>query len=324
MPHKFNFSTRLNSFKARPDLYAWKRGPADVTELIERASTVTGLGSIQLNFPEHFGKSDLARISQFVKTNGVTISGINLRYPEQQFLDGAFTNPAAPKRAEALALTCRAIDTASELGASHVIIWPGQDGFDYPFQIDYAQAWDWEIEGLCAVTAYRRDMHISIEYKPKEPRRYSVLANLAATLLAVQACGAPNLGITLDFCHMLMADEQPAMSAALCIQKHLLSGVHLNDGYGKLDDGLMVGSVNLMPTVELIYYLIKANFDGMVYFDTFPVREDPVTECTRNIQTVQRIVRALARLDNSKIADTLARQDALGSYQLISEALLLA
>ena len=26
---------------------------------------------------------------------------------------------------------------AEELGADYVKFWPGQDGFDYPFQVDY-------------------------------------------------------------------------------------------------------------------------------------------------------------------------------------------
>ena len=55
----------------------------------------------------------------------------------------------------------------------------------------------------------------------------------------------PNLGVTLDFAHVLYADEQPAFAAALIARHSRLLGVHLNDGYGKRDDGLMVGAVHL-------------------------------------------------------------------------------
>ena len=34
-------------------------------------------------------------------------------------------------------------------------------------------------------------------------------------LLAIREVGLPNLGVTLDFAHVLYADEQPAFAAAL-------------------------------------------------------------------------------------------------------------
>ena len=34
------------------------------------------------------------------------------------------------------------------MGVQLMTVWLGQDGFDYNFQLDYAQAWDWEIEGI--------------------------------------------------------------------------------------------------------------------------------------------------------------------------------
>ena len=49
-----------------------------------------------------------------------------------------------------------------------------------------------------------------------------------------------------------------------------LLGIHLNDGYGRRDDGLMVGTVNFMQTLEVLFQLIRKGFDGVIYFDTFP------------------------------------------------------
>ncbi|MFN8456487.1 MAG: hypothetical protein U0401_17765 [Anaerolineae bacterium] len=80
------------------------------------------------------------------------------------------------------------------------------------------------------------------------------------------------------------------MSAALCLQRGQLYGLHLNDGYGSLDDGLMVGSVNLPQTLELLYYLLRANYNEVIYFDAFPTYEDPVRECAYNIERVNRMV----------------------------------
>ena len=54
-------------------------------------------------------------------------------------------------------------------------IWLGQDGFDYNFQLDYGQAWEWEIEGIREVAEHDPECLISIEYKPDEPRAQSLL-----------------------------------------------------------------------------------------------------------------------------------------------------
>ena len=40
---------------------------------------------------------------------------------------------------------------------------------------------------------------ISIEYKPNEPRSYSLLSDLSTTLLALSEVGKDNLGVTFDF-----------------------------------------------------------------------------------------------------------------------------
>ena len=71
------------------------------------------------------------------------------------------------------------------MGADLMTIWLGQDGFDYNFQLDYAQVWDWEIDGIREVAEHDPDCLISIEYKPDEPRAHSLLRDAATTLLAI-------------------------------------------------------------------------------------------------------------------------------------------
>ena len=54
---------------------------------------------------------------------------------------GALTNPNKAFREEAKATNRRGIDLAADLGA-HYIIWPGIEGYNYPFQCNYAAAVD--------------------------------------------------------------------------------------------------------------------------------------------------------------------------------------
>ena len=159
--------------------------------------------------------------------------------------------------------------------------------------------WQHEIDGIREVCEHDPDCLISIEYKPNEPRSYSLMPDAATTLLAIKEVGLPNLGVTLDFAHVLYADEQPAFAAALIARHSRVLGVHLNDGYAKRDDGLMVGAVHTLQTIELLRQIRHDGYDGAIYFDTFPDMTglDPVHECEVNIETVKRMLAVVDRLE---------------------------
>jgi xylose isomerase len=204
-------------------------------------------------------------------------------------------------------------------------VWLGQDGFDHAFAADYGQLWALELAGLAEVAGHNPQIAISIEYKPDEPRAHALLADIGTTLLAIREIGAPNLGVTLDFAHVLYAGEQPACSAALVARHSRLLGVHLNDGYGARDDGLMVGAIHTVQTIELLRQIRRDGYQGAIYFDTFPDISglDPVAECAANIATVRGMLAVVDRLEaDNRLAEVLDRQDAVGGQRIIQEALL--
>jgi xylose isomerase len=196
------------------------------------------------------------------------------------------------------------------------------DGFDYPFQVDYEQLWADEVEGFRQVAAHDPSIRVSVEYKPVDPRRTALIRGMGEALLAVRDVGLPNFGVQIDFCHSLMAREQPALAAALALREGRLFGVHLNDGYGTADDGLLVGSVHLWQTLELLAILRQYDYQGTIYFDTFPVREDPAGESAANVSRVRALEAILDRLDVNRLAELQARHDALEVQELLQVAAL--
>jgi sugar phosphate isomerase/epimerase len=320
------FATRLNSFGSAPQLF-WpdlQRKPT-MLQMVERAATVKGLTDVDLNFPDHVSEAPKV-LGQRIRDLGLSINGLAMRYyTHSGFKRGAFTNPEKSVRREAIELTKRGIDAARAMGAPLMTIWLGQDGFDYNFQLDYGQAWEWEIEGIREVAEHDPECLISIEYKPDEPRAQSLLRDAATTLLAIADAGAPNLGVTMDFAHSLYAGEQPAFAAHLIHRRAKLLGVHLNDAYAKRDDGLMVGAVHLRSTLELLRQIRQDGYDGALYFDTFPDVSglDPVAECEANIATVDRLLAVADRLDgDNRLGEALERQDAVASQRIVNEALI--
>jgi sugar phosphate isomerase/epimerase len=319
------FATRINSFGSGAAGY-WPglSGKPSLHQMIARAATVDGLTELDLNYPDHIG-DDPASVGGMVRDCGLQVSGLAMRYyTNPAFKLGAFTNPDASVRREAIDLTKRGIDAAREMGAPMMTLWLGQDGWDYAFQCDYPALWADEIAGIAEVAAHDPDCLISIEYKPNEPRSYAVLPDAATTLLAIAEIGLPNLGVTIDFAHSLYADEQPAFAAALVQSRSRLLGLHLNDGYAKRDDGLMVGAVHEQATLELLRAVHRGGFDGAIYFDTFPDASglDPVAECAANIRTVRRMLQAVTRMEgDNRLTDAQGRQDPITAQEIARQAL---
>jgi len=319
------FATRLNSFSSKPEIFWLNEIPILTPDkLIERAATVKGLTDIDLNFPDHSGEN-FKKIINTVNDSSLGINGFAMRYyTNPSYKLGAFTNPDKKIRQEAIDLTKKGIDAARECNSNLMTIWLGQDGYDYGFQVDYKKIWQDEIDAIREVALHDKDCQISIEYKPNEPRAYSLLSNLPLTLLAIKEIDLPNLGVTLDFAHILYAGEQPAFAAAMVSRNSKILGLHLNDGYAKRDDGLMVGSVHQLATIELLYQVYKDGYDGTIYFDTFPDASglDPVKECEANINTVKKMLKVVKKLSGDNgLSLAIQNQDAITSNKIFNKAL---
>jgi sugar phosphate isomerase/epimerase len=319
------FATRINAFASGATGY-WPglAGKPSLDQMIRRAATVDGLTELDLNFPDHVGDDPVAT-GQMVRDCGLQVSGLAMRYyTNPAFKRGAFTNPDRAVRREAIDLTKRGIDAARAMGAPMMTLWLGQDGWDYAFQCDYPALWADEVAGIAEIAAHDADCLISIEYKPNEPRSYTVLPDAATTLLAIAEVGLPNLGVTIDFAHALYADEQPAFAVALIQSRSRLLGLHLNDGYAKRDDGLMVGAVHEQATLELLRAVHRGGFEGPIYFDTFPDASglDPVAECAANIRTVRRMLDAVTRMEgDNRLAQAQGRHDPVDAQEIARMAL---
>ena len=321
MTFRYAYATRLNSFRNGD----WGGRKPTTLDLIGRAAKVHGLKEVDLNFPDHVKGHDTAAIGDCLKANGIKLNGFAMRYyTEPGFKLGAFTNPEAGVRRAAIDLTKRGIDAMRELGGTLMTLWMGNDGYDYSFQADYDAQWSWTLDAMAEVADHDKSVDISIEYKPNEPRSFSLMPDVATTLLAIREINRKNFGVTLDFAHVLYAGEMPAHAAALVARYSRILGVHLNDGYGKRDDGLMVAAAHPIQTVELLYILGKLGYKGAIYFDTFPdiTNLDPVAECETNVATVERLARVADKLGNdAALAAAISRQDAVSSHAIISSAL---
>ncbi|MCX7889937.1 MAG: sugar phosphate isomerase/epimerase [Rhodobacteraceae bacterium] len=316
-PNRPRYAVRLNAFRPAAG--------GTVADMIRAAARVEGVDAADLNYPDHFAAHSPAELARLLADHGMALNGLAMRYyTEPGFRLGAFTHPDRAIRRRAIDLTREGIDRARAMGGRLMTLWLGQDGFDYPFQVDYARAWDDTLAALAEVADHDPGCDIAIEYKPNEPRAYALMPGIGHTLLALGALGRPNAGVTLDFAHVLYAGEMPAHAAMLAARHSRILGVHLNDGYGRRDDGLIAGAIHPVQTVELLVALERAGYDGVLYFDTFPDHggTDPAEEARASIRLVERL-RAVARdlAADPALAAAIARQDAAAGQRIVAGAL---
>src|SRR5438552_1303115 len=113
--------------------------PVSMLEAIDRAGKVGMMATIDLPYP--FSEPDLTveKIEEALKRNNLRTAAVSPLIFTGDFKDGSFTNPDPGLRRKAIELGKRSAEIAHRLGADYVKFWPGQDGYDYPFQADHAQ-----------------------------------------------------------------------------------------------------------------------------------------------------------------------------------------
>jgi xylose isomerase len=295
--------------------------PVSVLEAIDRAGQVGDLVALDINYPFDEGIT-VDQVRATLERNGLRCHAITPASYSRKFQKGALTNPDPHLRGEAVELYKRAIGIARELGAKYVKFWPGQDGYDYPFQADYELLWRYSVEGVREVAASAPEMQFGIECKFKEPRTHMFFSNVANTLLAIHAMGVDNVGIVFDSGHSFLAKETPAEAVQLAARHGCLTSVEVNDNWRDWDDDMAVGSVHLIETLEFLLALRTIGWDEVILLDQFPFREDPVAAARESIRTVRQLDALLDRLDLKALKAAQGRQDALAAQRLVLDLFL--
>ena len=186
---------------------------------------------------------------------------------------------------------------------------PLADGYDYPFQIDYATAWGHLIESVKAVVTYRKDIRLALEYQPHEPHARIMLSNVGSLLYVCSEIGADNLGANFDIGHSFAAHETPAESATLLSEQGRLFYVHTNDNTGDGGDWDMIsGSVHFWHWLELLLVLDQSGYGGWLGGDITPKHMGPVEAFDTNFRMIECLKLLLRRLGPDKIRDLVQKE----------------
>lgn len=291
-----------------------------VSELFERLNKIDGVSGVELIGGSNITKENLSEIKEFVdKYSLKVVSLIPDHFGRRIWGKGAFTSPDPNVRKAAIDETCSMIDMANELDCDLINIWNGQDGYDYPMQVDYERTHEWLAEGLRKCAIYDKDTRISLEYKPKEPRNHSYISNVHSTLLLIDEIDMDNIGVTIDTGHSLVASENISEAVSAAVRKGKLFHMHINDNYRVWDDDMITGSVHTIEFIELFYWLKRLKYSGWMSVDQYPYREDSVKAMKQTISWIYAFESAAKRIDDIRAERIFSEQDSVESSALMQE-----
>jgi len=252
----------------------------------------------------------------FLPELGMTVTTCNINtWTNPRFRLGGACNPDADIRRQALEEIFKAIEICKALDISLLSIWPGSDGSDYHFQIDYLESLGWFLEALveankaCVASGVR----LAVEPKPYEPRElYMIIPTAASAILVAsrvnEICGGSNCGITVDYGHQKME----ATTASTACDLAVFAGVpihkfDINDArQGRNDQDLIFGTVSIPESVEYLYTTFLRDYRGYYSQDQFTYRDDPTRSMERSMVNFANLalkaVRLFARQDEVRAA----------------------
>jgi xylose isomerase len=237
---------------------------------------------------------------------GMTITACNINtWTNPRFRLGGACNPDPVIRRAATDEILKAVEICRKLGVGIVSVWPGSDGADYHFQIDYLESLGWFTEALVEANEACTDagIKLAIEPKPYEPRElYMIVPTAASAILVAQrvneTCGGGNCGLTVDYGHQKM--EATTASTACDLAAFAGVPIHkfdINDArQGRNDQDLIFGTVSIPESVEYVYTTFERNYDGYYSQDQFTYRDDPTRSMERSMVNFANVALKAVRL----------------------------
>jgi xylose isomerase len=299
--------------------------PAKVRRAVE------GLGDLidgyEFHYPGELNEDTLDEVRDALGGHDIycIASGLHV---DERFGKGGLTSPDEKVREEALRITRDVAEFAGSLGA-HFIIWPGIEGYNYPFQSLYADAWARLIDGVgqAAEIMSKHGGKVLLEHKNSEPAMKIHMGNIGMTLHVIhklRAEGVTNVQVNMDWQHLIMNGENLGEYVALLAAEGLLGHQHGNSGWGTFDDDNMVGATAFMETLELALELRRANYGAngeRLGLDLYPYTEDQVGAVRRSVLQWNFIDEVAGRIDDAALRECQQRKDAVGAYEIVYAAL---
>jgi xylose isomerase len=257
-----------------------------------------GLHALEAHYPNEINHDNVDLWRKFSTDTGIRLlTVIPLLFWDQQFEFGSLSNPLPDRRKAAIQRTRETLQLNTELNCDFAIVWPGIDGYENPFGVDFVAMRERFIDGLAEAMDAVPGVRIAFEPKPYEPRGRILFGTTAEGMLLCHAVerklrnpdnrrllddGHVLCAMNPEVGHVLMGYEDLACAFSWPLSEGRLAHSHWNSQpLGNYDQDLNVGVLSPEQTEALLYTLKMYGYRGWFGIDINPERM-PVDVAVRN------------------------------------------
>ena len=248
-----------------------------------------GLAGLEAHYPNEINEENEKLWRDFCADTGMrllTIVPLLFRSPVFEF--GSLSSPLPGARETAIDITRRALEMNCRMDTDFCVVWPGIDGYENPFGIDFAATLDRFADGLAEAMDCVPGVRVAFEPKPYEPRGRIIFGTTPEGMLLCHMVeerlqnpenrrllveGRALVGLNPEVGHALMASEDLPYVYSWPLSEGRLCHMHLNSQpLGNFDQDLNVGTISPEQTEALLYVLKMHGYRGWFGIDINPER----------------------------------------------------
>lgn len=248
-----------------------------------------GLVGLEAHYPNEINEENLGLWQRFTTDTGIRlVTVIPLLFWDADFEFGSLSNPNEDVRRKAIERTRAAFELNRQLDTDFAVVWPGIDGYENPFGIDFAAMRRRFAAGLAEAMDAVPGVRVAFEPKPYEPRgrilygltpEGVLLGHQVEAMLENQenrrllgeghglVCMNPEVG------HVLMGFEDLPYALSWPLSEGRLAHTHWNSQpLGNYDQDLNVGVISPEQIEAGLYVLKLHGYTGYFGIDINPER----------------------------------------------------
>ena len=306
--------------------------PPDPDEWLDRVFEIAaplaeyGLCGLEGHYPNEVNEENIDRYVEFGEETGIRLITIvpNLFF-DRQFEWGALSSPIPEVRRAAIERTKTTLELNKRIDSDFSIVWPGIDGYENPFGMDFVAARDRFCEGLAEAMDAVPGVRVAEEPKPYEPRAKIIYGTTPEGLLMGQKVesmleapenreildrGEALVGMNPEVGHVLMGYEDLPYAFSLVMEYGRLFHTHWNSQpLGNYDQDQNVGVISPEQGEAALYVLKMRGYQGYFGIDINPERM-PVDRALINcMDALKAMNERVNRMDHEKVIACTTKPD---------------